>query len=363
MFVTYYNPPNGTREWNLTIEDRTIGLFMNNTWQTVYLIESSYPLESVKIDDDGNPIAVLRFPKSRLSPGESVSYNVTYHVISSPRQTLNITEEEALSLEAIPQEFREKYCKEEGPWLIDDPRLRRLAYDIMGNETRVLVIVKKFVKWISDPKNVRYPAERHEVPQYPNETLASGEGDCDDKAILLITLCRICGIPAYLQIGCIYIGGRSLLNETYWDGHVTSVLRRIGWHGWAMVYIPPWGWLPVDLTYVPDGLADPLNAIRRGAVTLQETIQYMNITKTDYVKSSRETRELLILNDFYIYMEDEMIEEEEAWKKSECPRDLLDLFVEDWIRWILIIVAIVTIAATVTYLKRKGMRRVWSDLS
>ncbi|MDH5420084.1 MAG: hypothetical protein OEX06_07125, partial [Candidatus Bathyarchaeota archaeon] len=36
MSVTYHN--NGTEEWVFTNEDRAIGLFMNNTWQTVQLI-------------------------------------------------------------------------------------------------------------------------------------------------------------------------------------------------------------------------------------------------------------------------------------------------------------------------------------
>jgi len=104
---------------------------------------------------------------------------------------------------------------------------------------------------------------------------------------------------------------------------VTSVLKRIGWHGWAIVYVPPWGWLPVDLTYVKVGLSDPLNAIKAGAVTLQETIQYLNITQTDYVALSRESRELVTENDFYIYMEDEMVLEPspEPSKPPEPPSD------------------------------------------
>jgi len=57
--VTYSNQ--GTSIWNLTEEDRTISLFMNNTWQTVYLTNHSYPLENVTVDEDGNPMAVLQF--------------------------------------------------------------------------------------------------------------------------------------------------------------------------------------------------------------------------------------------------------------------------------------------------------------
>lgn len=319
MRVTYSNPVNGTRIWNLTEEDRTIGLFMNNTWQTAYLINHTYPLETMKNDEDGNPIAVLRFPKLRLNPGENVSYTVAHRFLSKPRSIPEITEEKSETLDEIPEDLREKYGREEGPWLVNDPELRELAYSIVKNETRVLTIVKKFVAWIN--RNINYTV--HEVPMYPNETYAERRGDCDDKAVLFITLCRIYGIPAYMQVGCIYVPTRRRTSETYWEGHVTSVLKRIGWHGWAMAYVPPWGWLPVDLTYVKDGLDDPLNAIKAGAITLQETIQYLNITQTDYVASSREVREFITDNDFYVYMEDEMVLEPspEPPKPPEPPLD------------------------------------------
>jgi hypothetical protein len=90
---------------------------------------------------------------------------------------------------------------------------------------------------------------------------------------------------------------------------VSFIQRQIGWHGWASVYVPPWGWLPVDLTYVPEGFSDPLNAIKHGAVTLQNTIQYMNVTHTDYVAESLEDRAFLVNNGFQVYAEDEMIED------------------------------------------------------
>ena len=336
MTVTYSNPRNGTRTWNFTEEDRTISLFMNNAWQIVQLISHSQPLEVMKKDGDENPVAVLSFSRSEIKPGENMSYTAVYHVVSRPRSIPNIMENVSETLEEIPRELREKYCGGEGPWLVNDPELRELAHNIAKNETKVLTIIKKFVSWIKE--NVKYPREMHEVPLYPNETYTKREGDCDDQAVLLITLCRIYGIPSHLQIGCIHMPKRLMVNETYWGGHVTSILKQIGWHGWATVYIPPWGWLPVDLTYVMGDLSDPLNAIRKGAVTLQETIQYMNVTRTDYVASSRTSREFLTKNDFYVHMEDEMFQ--------DIPqRSLWEEIIHRWLQWILIAMVIVTLAS------------------
>jgi len=300
--VTYLNPNGGTRIWNFTEEDRTISLFMNNTWQSVELKGASYPLEALKNDADGNSIAVLKLPKQQLLPGENVSFTVEYRIVSKPRVIANISEEESGTLDAIPQNLRDNYTRAEGPWLVNDPTLVELAHEIAGDETKVLKIVKGFVGWIDE--NINYTT--HEFPLYPNETLSEGEGDCDDQAVLLVTLARIMGIPSHLQIGAIYTPTSELVEENHWDNHVRVVQRKIGWHGWAMVYVPPWGWLPVDLTYITGDFADPLNAIHYGAVTGQKTIQYMNVSKVDYVAESRQARSFILENGFFVDLEDEM---------------------------------------------------------
>ena len=324
--ITYSN--NGTTVWNLTEEDQAISLFMNNTWQTVYLTKSSWPIERTETDEDGNPIAILQLPESKIEPGENVTYTVTYNVESKPRSTPNLTEQESGNLTEIPDGLIEEYCTEGDAWLISDRTLQETAYTIADNETNVLSVVKKSIAWIWD--NIDYVS--YEVPRYPNETLSGGKGDCDDQAILLITFCRICGIPSYLQIGCIYEFGYTA-QQSSWNGTVTSVLKRIAWHGWAMVYVPPWEWLPVDLTYVTGGQSNPLNAIKTGAVTSRRTIQYMNISQTDYVASTRKYRDFLIENQRHVYERDEM---------SLAFPKFLEGSIRIWFQWFLVAVGIIT---------------------
>ena len=302
MDVTYSNPHGGKNIWNFTEEDRTIGLFMNNAWQTVELLDVSLPLETTNLDEDGNPIAVLRLQKPGLKPGESLSFSATFQASSGPRLIPEISEGKSETLDKIPADLKKKYCSKADTWQVDNPDLRLLASSlIMRSETRPLTIVKDFIIWIKH--NIGYFV--NEVPSYPNETFASRKGDCDDQAILLVTLCRIVGIPAYLQVGCIYQPTRERTSETYWNGQVTDVLTQIAWHGWAVAYIPPWGFLPIDLTYVGN-FSDPLNAIKAGAVTLRDTIQYMNVSQSDYIARTRRNKEFLEENSFYIFMEDYM---------------------------------------------------------
>lgn len=290
--------------WNFTEEEKAISLYMNTSWQTVNLINSSLPFENIKTDEDGNGIAILNL--SKIESGESTEYTVFYQVVSAQRNLPDIQESAASSLSDIPSNLIVPYLSNSGTWMTNNVQLRNLTHSLAGNETNVLVIVEDFVNWIWNPVNMNYKS--HEVPLYPNETLL-GEGDCDDQAILLISLCRIIGIPAYLQIGCIYTPSQiDTKPSTAWNGTVENVQMRITWHGWAMVYIPPWGWLPVDLTYSSRGdPLNPLNAIKTAAATDQTTIQYMNIIKTDYVTEARQYRSFLINNNFHIQTYDEII--------------------------------------------------------
>jgi len=290
--------------WNLSYEERTIGLFMNNSWQTVYLLNSSCPLDEIRVDEDGNLIAILSTPTSKISQGENFTFQVAYRIILRTRRSPPIIEEQAGDLNDISEDLKSKYCGSNGPWQVEDENLRRLAFRIAGNETNVLSILKRFINWIK--RHIHYKSQ--DLPKYPAETLRDGVGDCDDQANLLITFCRIIGIPAYLQVGCIYLPRREFKDD-YWEGHRTIRLTRIGWHGWAVVYIPPWGWMPVDLTFAPGIFSDPLNAIRNAALIRQATIQYANITRSDYVASSRNYRRFIISNEFRIYEHEILLEE------------------------------------------------------
>jgi hypothetical protein len=338
MSVTFSNT--GSEVWTLTEEEKTISLFMNNTWQMVQLENSSYPIERLETDKDGNHLATLRFPESELRVGGNATYTLTYNVVSKSRSLPSISEEKSGRLADITEDMKEEYCKAEENWLISDTELYELAQNLKKNETNILTIVKECVAWISS--NIQY--QTHDLPWYANETFKEKRGDCDDQAILLITLCRICQIPAYLQVGCMYLQDVDHV-ETYWEDHVTVVSKGIGWHGWALVYVPPWGWLPVDLTYVtaPGGLrADPLNAIRGAAVTMQTVIQYMNVSKTDYVESSMRYKEFLLEHGFRIHEIDEMI----PITPADLPDDTL------WRLLPLVVVAVVTpavVAAIVSF--------------
>jgi hypothetical protein len=301
--------------WNFSENDRAIGLFMNNSWQTAILISTSHPIEKFDYDSNGNRIAIINFTKISIGLGERIRYNSTFKFMFKQRSLPEISEDKSGVLDDIPEDLRRTYCEPTILWQSNNSIFREIALEIAGDEMRVLSILKKLIRWIK--LNIIY--ESSEIPRYPNETLYMRAGDCDDQANLLITLCRSLGIPAYLQVGCIYISHYNQ-NLTYWSGHLFIRQNRVGWHGWAMVYIPPWGWLPVDLTYVSGNLSvEPLDAVKEAAVMKRYTFQYMNITRSDYVAETRTFKEFIEAYKFYVYEEDAMNEimmkENVGWKR------------------------------------------------
>jgi transglutaminase-like putative cysteine protease len=61
--------------------------------------------------------------------------------------------------------------------------------------------------------------------------LEAGQADCGQQTLLLLALLRLNGIPARWQSGMIFS-----------EGDYSNI------HDWGQVYLPPYGWVPLDLT-------------------------------------------------------------------------------------------------------------------
>ena len=127
----------------------------------------------------------------------------------------------------------EIYTGEQYPHIRFSPYLRALAKEIVKEEKRPLETARKIYDYIT--MNVKYSLVREyflmpDIPQYCARNL---RGDCGVQALLFITLCRICGVPAKWQSG---------LNARPKPG-------RVGPHDWAMFYAEPYGWLFADPSF------------------------------------------------------------------------------------------------------------------
>ncbi|MCX8204363.1 MAG: transglutaminase-like domain-containing protein [Candidatus Nezhaarchaeota archaeon] len=264
-------------------------------WAVGNFSSSSYELLWT---EEGNLIIRLNGSYEQLAPSSKYELEVTIHVDLAHQDPppLEIALDASLPVDSIPQELRDKFCLATPLWDFTNPLVSRLVEEVGSKEGSTLELVLAFVKWIDD--NLAYPLERRDaIAQYLNQTLVSLEGDCDDRANLFIAMCRAVRIPSFLQYGVVYEPGRSY-EHVHAGGRYRYFGSGLSGHGWAMVYIPPWGWLPVDFTffkgvssYWRDGrlfvtTPDPLNHIKGAAVRIGGVIVEGNVTSRDYVAST-----------------------------------------------------------------------------
>ena len=291
--ITYNN--NGASVQNIDSDLLTYSIFMNTSWQKAYLeaVNSAYIQEN---DFDGNPVIV--FNSTSLNTGENMTVSYSMRLEEKIRGPPEIDFASSGLLNDIPEKLREEYGRSEGSWIADDD-LKSLANTIwasQGNTTNVLRIVSGIADWVGN--NVK--SLSHDIPYYPLETYSSLEGDCDDQANLLIVLCRILRIPAYLQAGSLRWSSST---ETYWDGHITSNLKYVSYHAWAMVYIPPWGWLPFDMT-LGWSSGNALSVVKSARVWSLDTMPMINVTKSDWAGIGRDQKAMVITSSIYSKYDD-----------------------------------------------------------
>ena len=293
--TTYVFENRGNSTYVLTEDDASIVIFVDDDWQTVTTRNASHRVVRQYEDVDGNPIAVMDLPPE-LPPSSSVLFSMEYVIKSTDRMMPEIVPEIAGTPSDIPQRLVDEFCLETETYRMDD-EIEYLARRITAGETTVLGIMTRLVGWILE--NVTYG--NFEVPRYPHETIGDRRGDCDDQAILLITMLRSLGVPSLLQIGVVFSDGIDS-ERTSWDDHLTIVQKGIGWHGWAMVYVPPWGWLPVDLTLT--GSEDPMDAITKAPEYASYVVTAYNVSRQTYVGDSRASRERTTSSSVYITLTD-----------------------------------------------------------
>lgn len=289
---TYIFENRGEEPHMLKVDDITILLFHNNSKQNIRIINLTNSIVRDYFDEDGNKLAVLDIPLN-IAPNSSVNFSVTYLIETSEMPRPRIDPERAGSISEIPKELIDEYTRETGTFTTGDEEIRALALRLAANQSTVLGMVLSLLSWMLE--NISY--ESFEIPRYPNETIASRRGDCDDQAILLVTMSRILGIPALLQLGMVFNEGITG-DRVSWGGHLSTSQRGVGWHGWALVYIPPWGWLPIDLTLTR--AKEPLTLILEAPEYGPSIVTALNVSRYDYVGEARRMREAVMAGNLYI---------------------------------------------------------------
>ncbi len=302
----------GSSSYTPILEDRLFLIFPNTSTQKTYIYEAEPSVKRIFTDEDGNLLAELDFPET-IEPGGNITVKIIIMINITFRRLPEISVDSSGSFSDIPASLA-NYTVPSGAWTYEDEGLKYiadLAAQIKGNDTNILRVVSKMVEYIG--RRVTYPeGEKLRPPQYPNQTLPTtgetGRGDCDDQSTLLVTMLRSVGIPAYLQTGGVVSPSYSVKGET-WGGHLTLVSKGVGWHGWVEAYIPPWGWLPVDITYgYYYRRQDSLSSIKYSASARELMLESERYSSKDFVAEYLKTKERIMGSSIFIRMEEEVYE-------------------------------------------------------
>jgi hypothetical protein len=123
------------------------------------------------------------------------------------------------------------FIAEVAPHIVFTPELRELNKQIIGEETNPYLVARRLFEWVDN--NIPWASAREystirNISRYAHENM---HGDCGIQTLLLITLCRLNGIPARWQSG--------------WEFQPPDDSM----HDWGMIYFEPYGWVPMDVTY------------------------------------------------------------------------------------------------------------------
>jgi len=136
------------------------------------------------------------------------------------------------TLEEIPKEIKEKYLADGLKYDMNNPIIQQAVKQAVRNESHPYWMVRKIFDYICEKidYNLKPLGGWNPAPT----VLRRGTGSCSEYTFIFIAMCRASGLPAR------YAGSIVVRSK---DKGIDDV-----WHRWAEVYLPNYGWIPVDVS-------------------------------------------------------------------------------------------------------------------
>jgi transglutaminase-like putative cysteine protease len=148
----------------------------------------------------------------------------------------------------------------------DDPKIRELAQEIVGQEANVYKRVLLLQSWVQ--RNVVYPDLGSRYPDDALLCIDQGVGDCAGQSKVFVALCRSLGIPARTVSGLLpFRHGTGPLDE--FPARVAWFDRNLSVHVWCEVYFPNLGWVQCEPDMPGFGIDRERLITKRGPFALQ----------------------------------------------------------------------------------------------
>ncbi len=132
------------------------------------------------------------------------------------------------TLESVPHDITRLYTSNASKYMTDDPYIQNLVDEVVGAETRPYWIARKIFNYVRNNLEYEMVGGWNAAPV----VLQRGTGSCSEYTFSFISMCRAAGLPARYVGALVVRGDDASLDES--------------WHRWPEVYLPNYGWVPMD---------------------------------------------------------------------------------------------------------------------
>jgi transglutaminase-like putative cysteine protease len=168
--------------------------------------------------------------------GKATQFSITYE-LTNLAQHWTIDPAKVTATPHLP-ELRE-HLGERPPHIVFTPAMREFSKAVVGDERNPYRIAMKLFDAV-DKIPWAGAREYSTISNISDYALHAGHADCGQQTLLLMTLLRLNGIPARWQSGWVFS-----------DSDYNNM------HDWGWLYLAPYGWVPMDVTFGRLGTNDP----------------------------------------------------------------------------------------------------------
>ncbi len=194
--------------------------------------------DEIRSDRFGQKVAVFRFPKLEPEQKAEVGWTVTarlWAIRYTPDATCLAPPKDA------PSEIVRTFTQDAAVLGLDLPEIKKAAAAAAKNAENSLALVASIRDYVM--QRVHYVRDGRWDPAV--EVLKRGEGSCSEYSYAFTALARSLGLPVRFVGSTAYRPPKNDAAEDKSEATAGRYEDRV-FHRWVEVYLPPYGWLPVD---------------------------------------------------------------------------------------------------------------------
>ncbi len=188
----------------------------------------AYPIDKITFSDPSCPHSSLYMEAKTNRYRDITFYEVFEYTSSGEFHPINPSE--VREYDTSNDEYKE-YTSERDRHIIFTDRIKALADSLTDGIDNPFLQASAMFTWID--RNIPWASAREysTIENIPEYVISVRHGDCGQKTLLFMTLCRYKGIPTRWQSGFYTAPGEANL------------------HDWGEIYFEGYGWMPVDQSF------------------------------------------------------------------------------------------------------------------